>query len=64
MPLPNPAGHGGVLSVEGPFLRMSGCDELVRSNSGTESVTVGGKQALFTKLKTRTSYTQDAEQVV
>ena len=31
---------------------------------GTESATVGGKQALFTKLKTRTSYTQDPEQVV
>ena len=31
---------------------------------GTESATVGGKEALFTKLKTRTSYTQDPEQVV
>jgi hypothetical protein len=30
----------------------------------TESVTVGGKEALLTRLKTRTSYTQDPEQVV
>ena len=30
---------------------------------GTESATVGGKQG-FTRLKTRTSYTQDPEQVV
>ena len=31
---------------------------------GTDSATVGGKQALFTRLKTRTSYEQDPEQVV
>src|SRR5262245_33875328 len=31
---------------------------------GTETVTVGGKQALLTKLKTRTSYEKDPEQVV
>jgi len=30
----------------------------------TESVTVGGKQALLTRVKTRTSYEQDPEQVV
>jgi hypothetical protein len=30
----------------------------------TEPVTVGGKQAFFTRLKTRTSYTQDPNQVV
>ena len=31
---------------------------------GTESATVGGKQALLTRIKTRTSYTEDPEQVV
>src|SRR5262245_46813393 len=31
---------------------------------GTEAVTVGGKQALLTKLKTRSSYEKDPEQVV
>ena len=31
---------------------------------GTKPVTVGGKQALFTRLKTRTSYAQDPDQVV
>ena len=31
---------------------------------GAEAVTVDGKQALLTRLKTRTSYTQDPDQVV
>ena len=31
---------------------------------GTKTVTVGGKQALLTKLKTRTSYEKDPEQLV